>query len=252
MKITSLIIDDEEGGRSVLRKLITKFCPEIEIVGEAGSVTDAYAIWQQKKPQLVFLDIQMPTGNGFKLLEKYKGSIPFEVIFVTGFDQYAMNAIKFSALDYLLKPVEVEELRKAIERAIRIINSKVSRHVQMVNLLNNIDPAAKEKKISVHTNDKVMVINVSEISYIVADDRYSTVTTNDKQQYLISKTLKEFEEFFTDNPLLSRISKSAIVNINNIKSYTKQEPCYVEMKDGRNFEISRRKRKEVIEKLIKK
>jgi two-component system LytT family response regulator len=251
MKITSLIIDDEEGGRRVLQKLLTKFCPEIEIVGDAGSVSEGYSLCLDKKPQLVFLDIQMPTGNGFKLLEKFGSNIPFDIIFVTGFDQYAINAIKFSALDYLLKPVDVDELKNAVARAIRTINGKVSRQVQMVNLLNNVNASAKEKKISVHANDKVVVIGVSDIAYIEADDRYSNLTTVKGEQYVISKTLKEFEEFLADNALIVRISKSTIVNINSIKTFTKQEPCYIEMRNGRTFEISRRKRQEVIEKLKK-
>src|SRR5579872_7054181 len=139
MKISSLIIDDEEGGRRVLQKLLTKFCPDIEVVGDAGSVSDGYTLCMEKNPQLVFLDIQMPTGNGFKLLEKFGSNIPFDIIFVTGFDQYAINAIKFSALDYLLKPVDVDELKNAVARATRTINGKVSRQVQMVNLLNNVN-----------------------------------------------------------------------------------------------------------------
>jgi two-component system LytT family response regulator len=249
MKIPSLIIDDEEGGRTVLQKLLERFCPDVEVVGTASSAMEGYALCLQQKPQLVFLDIQMPTGNGFKLLEKFKGNIPFDIIFVTGFDQYAINAIKFSALDYLLKPVDVEELKQAVERARKIITEKISTEVQMVNLLNNIDPAAKEKKITVHANDKVMVVNASDIAYIEADDRYCTLTTVAGEEYVITKTLKDFEEFFAECPLLVRISKSTMLNINHIKSYTKDEPCMIDMRDGKTFEVSRRKKQEVIEKI---
>jgi two-component system LytT family response regulator len=252
MKIEALIIDDEESGRSVLQKLLLKFCPDVEVVGTAGSVSDGYTLWQQKKPDLVFLDIQMPTGNGFKLLEKFKGQVPFGVIFVTGFDQYAINAIKFSALDYLLKPVEVSQLKSAVARAIKVIKDKENNNVQIVNLLNNVDPSAAEKKISVHNNDKVLVINLSEIAYIEADDRYCSLTTIKGEQHVITKTLKEFEEFFAECPLLIRISKSIILNVNSIKAYSKEEPYTIEMKDSKMFEISRRKRQEVLESIKNK
>jgi two-component system LytT family response regulator len=247
--INSLIVDDEKKGRNVLRKLLAKFCPEVEVVGEASNVNEAYEICIEKKPELVFLDIQMSTGNGFKLLEKFD-DVPFDVIFVTGFDQYAINAIKFSALDYLLKPVEVNELKNAVDRALK--SGKASKQVQIVNLLSNIDPSVKEKKISIHYNDKVMVIGSADISYIEAEGRYSNITSRLAEKYVLSKTLKEFEEFFAENPLLVRISKSVMLNVDNIKAYAKEEPYYIEMKDGKLFEISRRKRQEVLDKLKRK
>jgi len=250
MAITALIVDDEERGRRVMRKLLTKFCPEVEVVGEASSASEGYSLCIQKKPQLVFLDIQMPTGNGFKLLEKFT-DVPFDIIFVTGFDQYAINAIKFSALDYLLKPVEVAELKNAVSRAMKSIRDKENKQVQIVNLLNNVDPDSKEKRISMHSNDKVVVINVSDVFYIEADGRYSYVTTQKAEKYMITKTLKEFEEFFSETPLLVRINKSVMLNVAGIKSYAKEEPYYIEMRDGKMFEISRRKRQEVLEKLKK-
>lgn len=246
MKITAIIVDDEEKGHNVLKKLLAKFCPEVEVVGDASSASEGYAMCIQKKPQLVFLDIQMPTGNGFKLLERFNGNIPFDVIFVTGFDQYAINAIKFSALDYLLKPVDVKELQGAVSRAMKSIRDKVSMQVQFVNLLKNVDPATKDKRISVHSNDKVVVINASEIYYIEADDRYCDIITNTGEHYTIAKTLKEFEEFFADSTYLVRISKSVMINLNYLKSYTKEEPFFIEMKDGKLFDISRRKRQEVM------
>lgn len=250
MTITAVIVDDEERGRKVMRSLLTKFCPEVDVIGEASSANEGYSLCVQKAPQLVFLDIQMPTGNGFTLLERFK-DVPFDVIFVTGFDQYAINAIKFSALDYLLKPVEVSELKNAVARAVRSIQVKEDKKVQIVNLLNNINPDASEKRISIHSNDKVVVINAGDIFYVEADGRYCNITTAKAEKYVISKTLKEFEEFFVESPVLVRISKSAMLNVSGIKSYVKEEPYYIEMRDGKLFEISRRKRQEVLEKLKK-
>jgi len=250
MKIRAVIIDDEERGRRVLGKLLLKFCPEVEVVGDAGSVKEGYTLCVQKQPELVFLDIQMPTGNGFKLLEKFT-EVPFDVIFVTGFDKYAINAIKFSALDYLLKPVDVAELKNAVARALKSNTDKMNKQSQIVNLLNNIDPEAKEKKISVHSNDKVIFVNTSDICYIEADDRYCNLTTVKAEKYTIAKTLREFEEFFSENPAFIRISKSVMLNVNCIKAYAKEEPYYIEMKDGKMYEIARRKKQEVLERLKK-
>src|SRR5687768_7808677 len=117
MKINSIIVDDEKNSREVLQTLLAKFCPEVNIVGEAASVKDAYQIISKTNPDLVFLDIEMPMGNGFSLLQKFD-TIPFSVIFITSYDHYAINAIKFSAIDYLLKPVETSELKCAVSKAI--------------------------------------------------------------------------------------------------------------------------------------
>ena len=211
---------------------------------------EAYQLALTVKPQLVMLDIQMPTGSGFSLLEKFT-ELPFDVIFVTGFDQYAINAIKFSALDYLLKPIDVKELKGAVDRALLKARGKEDRQVQIVNLLNNIDPDVTEKRISVHKNEKVMFINISDIVYIEADDRYSSIKTEQGEVYTLAKTLKDFEEFFAASETLVRISRSLMINVKYVTSYTKTEPCEMVMKDGKMFEIPRRKKQDVLERLKK-
>ena len=121
-KIVTVLVDDEESSRIVLRNLFRDFFPEIEIAGEAENVEEGYELIKNKKPELVFLDIQMPRASGFTLLQKFE-EVPFEVIFVTGFDKYAINAIKFNALDYLLKPVEVTDLEAALNKAKKVSRS---------------------------------------------------------------------------------------------------------------------------------
>jgi two-component system LytT family response regulator len=249
-KITAILIDDEANSRKVLGNLLNKFCPEVEVCGEAEDIEDAYSLIVSKKPDLVFLDIQMPNGNGFSLLKKFE-SLPFDVIFVTSFDEYAINAIKFSALDYLLKPVEVKDLVEAVQKAVFKKMAKLSSQVQIINLLSIAEANAIEKKIVVHQNDKVILLRVDEICRIEADNRYCHLNTIAKEKHTIAKTLKEFEEFFSDNPTFVRISKNIILNINYIKDYSKGEPCIVEMHDGSTFEISRRKKQEVLERLKK-
>jgi two-component system LytT family response regulator len=248
--LNAIIVDDEERSRKVLRRLLASFCPEVKIVGEAENIDEAFVVINKATPQLVFLDVQMPTGNGFTLLEKYK-EVPFDVVFVTSFDQYAISAIKFSALDYLLKPVDTNELRKAVDRALSKSRLITDRQVQIVNLLNNIDPAVKEKRISVHKNESVVFVNLSDIIHIEADDRYSLVKTFQLETYTLAKTLKEIEDFLCNDNLFIRISRSLIVNITHVKSYTKDDPCMITMSDGMVFEAPRRKKQEIL-KMLKK
>jgi two-component system, LytTR family, response regulator len=249
-KITAVLVDDETKNREVLQNLLSSFFPEIEIAGQADSVESAYDIITLKKPQLVFLDIQMPRGNGFNLLKKFD-PVPFEVIFVTSFDQYAITAIKFSALDYLLKPVEVSDLRIAIERAQNSIASKQQKTTLVLNLLNGLEAEDRERKIAVHNGDKVELLSPAIIIYIEADGSYCKITTTDKQRYTTAKFLKDFETYFGENSYFVRIHKSCLVNTTHIKSYSKGEPCFIEMSDGITFETSRRKKQEVLERLKK-
>src|SRR3990167_4315882 len=161
-KLTAIIVDDEKSSREVLTNLIESFFKEIELLGEAENVDDAFKLIHTKKPQLVFLDIQMPRQSGFNLLKKFE-ELPFEVIFVTSYDQYAINAIKFSALDYLLKPVEVKDLKETISRAKKSIALKTKSNVQIVNLLRNLEIDAKGKQIAVHAGEKVKLLNEKDI-----------------------------------------------------------------------------------------
>jgi len=256
-KITAILVDDENKNREVLRNLLTNFFEEVEILGEADSVETAFKLVNQKNPQLVFLDIQMPRSSGFNLLKKFE-TVPFEVIFVTSYDQYAITAIKFSALDYLLKPVEVKDLKSAIEKAKKSIASKHQTNGQIINLLNNLDTENKERKVAVHVGEKVDLISATDIIYIEADGSYCRIvahsdkskTTNDK--FTIAKFLKDFEEYFGENSDFVRIHKSCLINVRHIKNYSKREPCFIEMSDGITFEVARRKKQEVLERLRKK
>lgn len=248
-KITTILVDDETKNREVLRNLLTNFFPEVEILGEADSVESAFKLVNEKNPQLIFLDIQMPRSSGFNLLKKFE-TVPFEVIFVTSYDQYAITAIKFSALDYLLKPVEVKDLRLAIEKAKKSIDLKLKSEGQIINLLNNLDIENKERKVAVHVGDKVELISATDILYIEADGSYSKIrTANDR--YTTAKFLKDFEEYFGENSDFVRIHKSCLINARHLKNYSKGEPCFIEMSDGITFEVARRKKQEVLERLKK-
>ena len=158
--ISAIIVDDEKNSRQVLKSLLDKFIPEVLVVGMASNVDEAYDLVNRLHPQLILLDIQMPGGSGFKLLKQWE-ELPFEVIFVTSFDQYAINAIKYSALDYILKPVKVDDLRFAIKKAVKSITDKTTKQQQIVALMANMDSQANEKRVAVHVHDKVKLLNVN-------------------------------------------------------------------------------------------
>lgn len=250
-KIKAIIVDDEKNSRDVLKNLLNTWDDEINIVAGASSVEEAYHLITTHQPELIFLDIQMPKANGFSLLKKFE-TIPFEIIFVTSYDNYAINAIKFSALDYLLKPVEIDDLNRAVKKAILTIKKKNNSQSQVVNLINSINGEQKDRKIAVHSGEKVKLINCSQIAYIEGDRRYCQLYTIEGEHFTLAKYLKDFEEYFGDNSDFVRISKSHIINTVHIKEYSKGEPFIIVLTDGNTFETSRRKKAEILEKLKSK
>ncbi len=245
--LNAIIVDDEIDNRELLTELLQIHCPALKMVGQADSVKSALKEIAEKKPNLVFLDIQMPKGNGFELLQHFE-ELSFDIIFITSFDKYAINAIKFSALDYLLKPVNIEELKRAVEKAER----KVQRENQFLayeNLLHNINPLTTEKKMAVHLNNNTYFIQMSDIMYIHADGNYSFIYMDNDVKYHTSKTLKEIEEFTEHAANFIRINKSIVINTNCFSHYQKGGPYQLFLRNGIHFEISRRKRAEVLGKL---
>lgn len=246
--IRALIVDDEKSSRSVLSQLLNEFCPDVYIAGEAASSEQAYEFLLNTPVDLVFLDIQMPTGNGFTLLQKFT-ELPFDVIFVTSYDKYAIDAIKFSALDYLLKPVAIDSLKNAVAKAITLQNKRNNFQSRVVNLLQLVDAEVIEKKIAIHQNDTVVFIKVSDIIYIEGESNYTAITISTNESFTSSKTLKEFEEYLKNFDFFVRIHKEVIINVHHIAKYSKGDPFIIEMKDKKEFEASRRRKQEVLSKL---
>jgi len=249
-KITAILVDDEKSSRDILTKLLKNFFEDIELVGEAESVDSAFKLITDKNPQLVFLDIQMPKQSGFNLLKKFE-EVPFEVIFVTSYDQHAIQAIKFSALDYLLKPVEIKDLKDTIVKAKKSIDLKTKSQVQIINLLRTMDTDIKDRKIAVHVGENVKLLTENNILYIEADQRYCHITTTANERFTTAKYMKDIEEYLGNTSELIRIHKSCMVNVNHIKEYSKGEPYFIEMTNGKMFEIARRKKGEILERVKK-
>lgn len=247
-EIKTVLVDDEKNSREVISKLLTKYYPEIHIVGEASNVDDAFELIIKEKPQLVFLDIQMPRANGFNLLKKFDG-VPFEVIFITSYDQYAITAIKFNALDYLLKPVEIEELKFAVSKGIKNIISKENKQSEIINLLHHLETDVEDRQFAIHSGEKVKMISEQSIIFIEGDGRYCHLTMSTGEIFTTPKNLKEFEDYFTEKSSFIRISKTFMINASYIKEYSKGEPFIIVMKNDKTFEVARRKKPEVLERL---
>jgi two-component system LytT family response regulator len=228
--------------------LLHKYAPEIEILGRANNVEDAFYKISSLNPNLVFLDIQMPKEDGFSLLKKFE-SINFEIIFITSHNQYAINAIKFNALDYILKPIAIEEFKITITKATDAIFKKNYSNPQVINLINHIEKQHNDLKIAVHKGDKVKMIAVEEIISIDAEGRYSNLTMINKEKHTIAKYLKDIEMYLINDQRFLRISKSTIINVCFIKEYSKNSPYFIELTNGYLYEIPRRKRTEILKKL---
>ncbi len=242
--MSAVIIDDMQKNVSLLSSFLQAYCPEVCLLGTANNARDGRALIISEKPQLVFLDIEMPFGSGFDLL-KSMPSIDFEVIFITAFNQYALNAFRFSALDYLLKPVNISQLKEAVGRAERRINEKTSMQNYEL-LLSNLDEKKPERQRIVLLNKgQQFHVLLEDIMYCVADGSYTHVTTK-TQTFVSSKNLKDFEDMLPTD-VFFRIHYSHIVNKNFILSVGKNDR--VIMKDNAEFEIAVRRKSKFLKDL---
>ncbi len=243
--IKAIIVDDEQRSREALNGLIERYCPEVFIISEATGCNDGIDKARKFEPDLVFLDIQMPDGSGFNFLEAFD-KINFEVIFTTAHDQFAIKAIKYSALDYLLKPVDPDELKVAIHKYLQK-NDKGKINDNIKVLLDNIkSPQSEAKKIILSTSEGMHIVSTDDIVRCESDDYYTNFFFVNGTSLLISKTLKQNEAMLSDFDFI-RPHKSHLVNIKYIKSFLKVDGGYILMTDGSKIPVSRRKRESIVE-----
>lgn len=247
MRLKSIIVDDESKSRSNLRHLLQEYCPTIEVAGEAASAHEALKIIKQVVPDLLFLDIEMPSGTGFDLLKSLNGNQNFEVIFVTAFDKYGIEAVKACALDYLLKPLNIFELVAAVEKAQTRL-SPLKENIQLKELVANMDRREEEKRIALPLADKIAFVPVNKIIRLEADGNYTHFLLEGTKQLLVCKTLKEFDELLSGQYFL-RTHQSHLVNLRKIASYVKTEGGYILLEDGSQVPVSRQKREEVMKRI---
>lgn len=244
----ALIIDDENRTRDLIAKMITSFGLDIEAIPVGENVQSGIKAIEEIKPDIVFLDIQMPDGTGFDVLKAVKDK-NFEVIFITAHEEYAIKAIKFSALDYLLKPIDPEELRAAVEKAIKAVDDK-KEESQFDTLQYNIQPNQK-KRLVLKTQESVYVVELHEIIRCEADRNYTSFFLSSGKKILVSRTLKDYETLLSSYNFL-RVQQSHLVNLDYVDRYDKGNGGSVVMKDGSEVPLSPAKRElffKIIEKL---
>lgn len=237
-----MIIDDEAGAASVLQLMIERYIPEITQVRLATRISEAHSLLQQFEPQIVFLDIMMPEKNGFEFLNEIK-NINFEIIFTTAFNEYAIRAIRFSALDYLLKPLNAEELRSSIDRYLEKSNQKRETDALLKNLLQNLGKSEEEEfKLAVPTTAGAVFFSPVNIVRLEGEGNYTRFFLSDGRKHVSSKTMKEYEEILLQHYFL-RIHKSHLVNKNFIDQYNNEGS--VILKDKTQLPVSRQRKQQV-------
>ncbi|HEX2628857.1 MAG TPA: LytTR family DNA-binding domain-containing protein [Chitinophagaceae bacterium] len=245
--IRAVVVDDEPYASQALQTLLKKHCPDVLVEAACYSAQEAEQRITELKPQLVFLDIEMPHRNGFELLEHFMPA-SFQVIFTTSYDQYAIKAIRFSALDYLLKPIDPRELQAAVAK-VRQDDNAALLPAQLQLLLQSLrEPATPASRIALPTLEGLQMLTIDTILYCMASSNYTTFVMKDKKKLVISRTLKEIEEMLKDHGFL-RIHHSHLVNINAIEKYTRGEGGTVTMIDDVELDVSR-SRKEALLKTL--
>lgn len=235
--INAVIIDDIQEAIDVLKSDLESYCAEIEVIGSANGVVSGAKLIKELKPDLVFLDIQMPDGSGFDLLEILDDK-NFKLIFTTASDEYAVKAFKFSAVDYLLKPIDPDELMDAVSRV-----TQQDRPAERVDLLK--ENLKSTKKLALNTLEKIHIVGVDEILRCESEINYTKFHFTDGTRLLVTKTLKEFDKLLRDHNFI-RVHQSHLINADAIKEFIKSDG-YVVMKDGTKVPVSTRKKQVLME-----
>ncbi len=246
--IRAVIIDDDPKNIKILKGLIDEFCRELIVIGDADNAKTGAELITRVRPQLVFLDIEMPYGNGFDMLQELM-PVNFEVIFVTAFDTYMLQAFKYSALGYLLKPVSIEELKNSVAKAQkRIANPAVNEQLSL--LMENLKKGNQGmQKIAIPSDDGFVFVPVADIVRCEAKGSYTEIHfAGGRNKTLVAKSLKEYEAILPED-VFFRIHNSHIININFIKKYNKGRGGYIEMENGFAIEVAVRRKDEFLRKI---
>ncbi len=244
MSITAIIVDDEKHCRETLQKLLQVYCTEITIVEVANSVDDAIPKITKHKPDVLFLDIELGSGIGFDILTQIT-PIHFEVIFTTAFEQYAIKAVKFSSLDYLLKPIDPEELRNAVTKAKQKKDQTIYKK-QLEMLIHNLKQQPKLNKICLSTADGFEFINIEDIMYCKANGSYTSFILKNSISLLVSKHLKEYENLLQEQRFM-RTHNSYLVNLKEVKKFVKSDGGYIIMNNDDTIGVSKNKREKFLD-----
>lgn len=237
--IRSIIVDDEQKSRESLRILLEDFCENVEILALCQNVAEGINAIREHQPDVVFLDIQMQRETGFDLLSRID-PVDFEVIFTTAHAEYAIKAFKFSAIDYLLKPIDIDDLQKALEKVEQKQHQNISGRLE--HLIQNLKSSTPENyKLALPTTDGLVFIRLNDILYCEASSNYTVVYSSNKNKYVVSRTLKQYEDLLTEHNFF-RIHNSYLINLNAVKKYVRGEGGYVVLENDISLDVSKRKK----------
>ncbi len=239
MQLRAIIVEDEANSREILRNYLGKYCKNVTLKGEAATIQEGLELIEREKPDLIFLDVEMPFGNAFDLLDQVPDR-SFETIFVTAYNQYAMDALNSHAAYYLMKPINIDELVKAVTYVVQIKEGEVALEGKV--LQSKLKKA--EGKITLPQQDGFQVLDINDIYFCKADDNYTEIYLEEKR-IVISKTLKYFEDALKDFPF-ARIHKSYLVNVNEVQKYKKGKGGSVVLSNGKELSVSASKKAELL------
>lgn len=247
--IKALIVEDEQNNREYLGRLIGQHFPDIQLVGAARDVAEGLQRIRQHRPNLIFLDVEMPDGTGFDLLQQAPTE-NFSVIFVTAYDHYALEAIRFCAIDYLLKPLKVSDLKAAVQKVIRQLEQQQENQLLRQLLQNLQQPKPGDKRIALPTQEEIILVKVSDIIRCEGENNYTGFHLRGGRYILVSRTLREFEDLLEDYGFL-RSHQSHLVNLAEVQSFVKTDGGYLLMQDGAKVNVSRHRKERVLAALTK-
>lgn len=244
--IKAVIIDDEQRCIDRISGMLKKnYADTIHLLAPVKSIKEGIKAIKDHQPDLIFLDVQLPDGTGFDLLRAC-GIVNFKIIFITAYDRFAIQAIKFSAIGYLLKPVDEDDLAQAVKK----INETTVQHTGLMAgvIENNLHQPPKKKKLTIPTGNELLFLNIEEVVRCHSDVNYTTIYKNDKQKIVVAKTLKEFEELLAEQDFF-RIHNSDLINLDYIKSYNKGKGGSVLLTDGTELQVSTRRKDDFLKKM---
>ena len=237
--LKSIIVDDEAKSGESLRILIEDFCDDVQVCALCTTVDEGIEALQVHKPDVVFLDIQMQCETGFDLLERIP-QVTFEVVFTTAHSEYAIKAFRFSAIDYLLKPIDLEELKGSLLKVQKKLSQNINARLQQ--LMRNLRETSTENyKLALPTGEGLFFIKVSSIVYCEASSNYTEIHTDDGKKHIVSRTLKEYDEMLADHSFF-RIHNSYLINLNAVRKYIRGEGGAVVMANGKSLDVSKRRK----------
>jgi len=240
--LTAIIVDDELKGRIALKQKLQDYCPMVQVLGEASDGAEGIKLIEKLKPQILFLDIEMPRMDGFEMLRQIDHK-DFHIIFTTAYDQYAIKAIKYAAFDYLLKPVDIEELKAAVDKAHHRTTQLTSKKLE--TLEHNLQSLQTLNKLAIPTLEGYLFFDISHIIHLEAQSNYTAIYFTDYPKLIASRTLKDFEELLPTE-IFFRPHHSHIINLNFIKRYIKGDGGQIEMQNGNFVTVARRKKDEFL------